>query len=86
MGQMVDMRKKKRKVDKRKEKVMYLKGMIFCEASFIVILGAYSCCSLFCLEAIRWCYNLVETFFCVGAFNNANNYNLVVVHSQLNHI
>jgi hypothetical protein len=40
---MIDMRKKKRKVDKRKEKVVY-KGMIFCEASFIVILGAFSCC------------------------------------------
>ncbi len=41
---------------------------------------------LFCLEVIRWCYNLVETLFCVGAFNNANNYNLIVVHSQPNHI
>ncbi len=46
MGQMVDMRKKKRKIDKRKLKVMY-KGMIFCEASFIVILRAFSCCSFF---------------------------------------
>jgi hypothetical protein len=47
MGQMIDMRKKKkREVDKRKEKIMY-RGMIFCEASFIVILGAFSCCSFF---------------------------------------